>query len=365
MLKRIPMIWLTFAILAATPALGADGVVEINQAAAEAGRIWLGDAPGFPVTLSEPGSYRLTSNLDLRNLPSPEDVTAIEITGAGVLLDLGGFSIIAGSDCEGAPPSSSGTGDGVYADSSAGHVRVENGFVNAVGRDGLALGDSAHVGNVTATCNGRNGISVGNHANVVNSRADANGASGVVAGPESRVVDNTGSNNAAFGLQLGSNSATGGNAWFANNGGSEGPQIGAAAPSIPLGDDACGTGTSCDLCGDGVIGGAEACDGANLGGTVCTDLPGFIGGTLACDAGCAVFDTSGCQSPVCGDGVAEGLEACDDGYTDACGSCDATCTGPGAGSVCGDNQLCPETEECDDGGTDPGDGCSAVCTIEP
>ena len=47
----------------ATPALAVDGVIEINQARAMAGGITAGDNPGFPVNLTESGSYRLTSDL--------------------------------------------------------------------------------------------------------------------------------------------------------------------------------------------------------------------------------------------------------------------------------------------------------------
>jgi hypothetical protein len=61
------------------------------------------------------------------------------------------------------------------------------------------------------------------------------------------------------------------------------------------------------ICGNGVLEGTEECDGADLGGTDCTDL-GFPGGTLGCTAGCA-FDESDCS--VCGNGVAEDGEQCD------------------------------------------------------
>ncbi len=51
---------------------------------------------------------------------------------------------------------------------------------------------------------------------------------------------------------------------------------------------------------------------------------------------------------VCGDlELCPETEACDDGFTDACGSCNADCSGSGTGSSCGDMEICPETEVCD------------------
>jgi hypothetical protein len=63
----------------------------------------------------------------------------------------------------------------------------------------------------------------------------------------------------------------------------------------------------------------------------------------------------------CGDGVVNG-EACDDGFTDPCGTCNADCTAAGEVSTCGDGILCPETEECDAGPAN-GDG-SSECEID-
>lgn len=64
--------------------------VAINQTNAMQGNITPGDTPGFPITISKPGSYLLTSNLRV-----PDNVEhAIEIVTADVTLDLGGFSII-------------------------------------------------------------------------------------------------------------------------------------------------------------------------------------------------------------------------------------------------------------------------------
>jgi hypothetical protein len=64
----------------------------------------------------------------------------------------------------------------------------------------------------------------------------------------------------------------------------------------------------------------------------------------------------------CGNGVVEGSEACDDGFKDACGACNATCTGAGTGSTCGDGITCSQTEACDDGFKDACGACNATCT---
>lgn len=115
-------------------------------------------------------------------------------------------------------------------------------------------------------------------------------------------------------------------------------------------DDA-GESPQCDadctfaVCGDGVINASagETCEDGDEDDT--DECPGT------------------CVQAFCGDGfVHAGVEACDDGFTDACGSCNANCSGTGTGSVCGDGQLCPETEFCDDNNTNENDGCNASCT---
>ncbi len=78
--------------------------------------------------------------------------------------------------------------------------------------------------------------------------------------------------------------------------------------------DDCHIDTSgCGICGNGVIDGAEQCDGADLGGVTCSDLEdgtagAFTDGTLVCTAECT-FDVSACTR--CGDGAVEGSEQCD------------------------------------------------------
>ena len=50
-------------ILAATPAFAVDGQILITHAKALAGNVTPGDAAGYPVRLSLPGSYALGGNL--------------------------------------------------------------------------------------------------------------------------------------------------------------------------------------------------------------------------------------------------------------------------------------------------------------
>lgn len=53
--------------------------------------------------------------------------------------------------------------------------------------------------------------------------------------------------------------------------------------------------TGPSTCGDGVREGEEECDGADLGGSTCAAIPGFVGGTLACAESCT-FDVSACEA---------------------------------------------------------------------
>ncbi len=64
---------------------------------------------------------------------------------------------------------------------------------------------------------------------------------------------------------------------------------------------------------------------------------------------------------VCGNGLMEGEEACDDGLDNAD---TAACTSACAVAACGDGFVQDGVEECDDSNTDDGDGCSATCTTE-
>ncbi|MEC8052881.1 MAG: DUF4215 domain-containing protein, partial [Myxococcota bacterium] len=125
--------------------------------------------------------------------------------------------------------------------------------------------------------------------------------------------------------------------------------------------------TDAGVCGDGILDAGEDCDDGNTttenceyGETACT----------VCDAQCQSIDG---QVAYCGDGnVEDGIETCDDGNaeTEACDYgeesclvCDASCQSITInGSYCGDGIVQEGLEVCDDGNQQDGDYCSADCS---
>ncbi len=69
-----------------------------------------------------------------------------------------------------------------------------------------------------------------------------------------------------------------------------------------------------------------------------------------------------CSLPICGNGVTEPPETCDDGNTASGDGCSDVCQVE-IPVVCG-NGVAQGTEECDDGNLADGDGCSATCQLE-
>ena len=123
-------------------------------------------------------------------------------------------------------------------------------------------------------------------------------------------------------------------------------------------------------CGDGIIGGIEQCDPPNIGHGCSADCrvePGYVCNPPPSPPNASQPAT--CHKTVCGDGVREGAEACDDHNTVDGDGCASTCTlEPDCSSgtcmsKCGDGVKLPP-EACDDGNTADGDGCAHDCTIE-
>jgi hypothetical protein len=131
-------------LAAAAPAFAIDGVVLIDQNKALSGNVTPGDAPGFPVTITAAGSYRLSGNLTVPNA----DTTAIDIPANNVTLDLNGFSIngpvtctieLTAVTCTPLPTSAIVLDPGYGVIGSGRNITVQNGTISGMGRAGVRL----------------------------------------------------------------------------------------------------------------------------------------------------------------------------------------------------------------------------------
>jgi cysteine-rich repeat protein len=110
----------------------------------------------------------------------------------------------------------------------------------------------------------------------------------------------------------------------------------------------CDVAERCDGVGNTCPVNAFQADGTTCSGNPCTHPK--------CQAGTCV---AGPSTPVCGDGVVCGTEACDDGNLIDGDGCDRNCTP----THCG-NGILTVGEVCDDGNQVGGDGCKAGCSFE-
>ena len=94
------------------------------------------------------------------------------------------------------------------------------------------------------------------------------------------------------------------------------------------------------ICGDGIVNGGEECDDGNASNND------------ACTVTCVLTG--------CGDGLVwDGLEECDDGNLDNDDGCLDDCTP----NVCGDGYVNLGKEQCDDGNQVDNDGCTNACKL--
>jgi hypothetical protein len=252
-----------------------DGVIEINQTRVLAGAVTPGDMPGFPVTIDQPGSYRLTGNLTVPN----ENTTAIQITAEGVTLDLNGF-VIQGPSVQAGP---NGSGIGVQGPSS---TVVMNGTIHGMGSHGVSLGSRSRAENlqlyfnlngfnggvdsiVVNVISGRNrqhgifvagdstvtrcvandnlmdGIQTFDRSTVIGNTATDNGNYGINCGDNSLVLQNTASRNVFFGMSVPTGSGYGQNIVNDNHGGNNNPQVANVNGAFQIGINVCGGDTTC------------------------------------------------------------------------------------------------------------------------
>jgi fibro-slime domain-containing protein len=161
-------------------------------------------------------------------------------------------------------------------------------------------------------------------------------------------------------------SSSGGSSGGAGSSGGSGGGAGIIFTAPPAVD-----GGPAAVCGNGVLEGVEQCDDGNAaGGDGCSKL-------------CQVENNFECKAPgqpcinlaVCGNAVLTSNEACDDGNTVPGDGCSADCQtiepgwqcrvpGKPCTAKCGDGVL-SGAESCDDGNDKNGDGCSVTCKLEP
>jgi hypothetical protein len=197
------------AALAAVPAIAADGTKTINMAKVTAGGFTPGDAPGFPLTISRPGSYTLAGNLNVPN----GNTTAIEITADHVTLDLNGFAILGPADCSGGNPCVNvGTGRGISTPSVRFNLTIRNGTIQGMGREGVYLqGDSHLVEYLHVRSNGNHGVWLASSADLGGSivqhcTVQRNGSVGIYAS-DGMIRHNVVNTNLYAGVGLGRGSA--------------------------------------------------------------------------------------------------------------------------------------------------------------
>lgn len=152
-------------LLVSMTARATNGVIEVNQARALAGGVTAGDTPGFPVTISTAGSFRLTSNLDVSALPNAHSLSVILISAADVTIDLNGFSIIGPVTCTGSGPTLACTnsitafGSGIVG--NGGGTTIKNGKIRGMNLYGITLvGADNRIENVDVSSSGNAGIRI-------------------------------------------------------------------------------------------------------------------------------------------------------------------------------------------------------------
>jgi parallel beta-helix repeat protein len=218
---------LTLVVTVVSPAAFAvDGVLEINQTCAANSGCFSGDLPGFPVAITEPGSYRLTSNL------TGGISSALEVSD--VTIDLNGFTLTGAADSNGIQIT-----NGDNWEIRNGTVR---GFINGIQQSSASNGH--RVIGVRVLGNTRLGIQIsgdGSHrvegCTVIGNGADGDREGISIAG-KSTVIGNTVSDNFGFGMSLGAGTGYGENV-IANNGG------GTVVGGVQLGINVCDGSTTC------------------------------------------------------------------------------------------------------------------------
>jgi hypothetical protein len=187
-------------------------VVRLNQYRAMHGGVTPGDSPGFPITISRPGSYELTSNL---KPPTTTGTVGIEITAENVEINLKGFSIIGPRVCPDAeemycPPHDE---DPSYVLIKGGrNVTIRNGTLRGSLGAAIQIGAHARIENVNVMWNSMIAIVACGKGSMLKNSLVAQNGQGVFMEEDCLVTGNRIRRNIFAGLQM-----TGPNCAYADN----------------------------------------------------------------------------------------------------------------------------------------------------
>lgn len=255
-MNRAHYIFTSIMLLSLAPlvAVANPSALEINQDCVAVG-CFAGDNPGFPVEITQPGSYILTSDLSNPGL----GVNAIAIGASPVDIDLNGHNIDGGGRCSGSPVTacSGFAGDrGIVVYTGAATVtHIHNGSVRGFGSGGIVIFNADDgtllehlnviensfgitiIGNSTMSTtrirdsqvvrNLSYGITISNGSNqllVENTSIVGNSAFGLNMGSGGVAVGNRIGSNGQVGLQCTGTCALGQNTFVGNNGNGAGVQ---------------------------------------------------------------------------------------------------------------------------------------------
>lgn len=224
-------ILLLAALLSATSAFAQ---VTIDQNRAMAGGITPGDTPGFPISITQPGSYKLMSNLTV-----PANTNGIEISVDNVTIDLNGFTLSGPVNCSGSGGAQMvcdvASGYGITYGAPAGNSKrgwtVRNGTVTGFGKNGVELGEGGLAEALRVMGVGGHGILVGQNSVVGNSEFLRNGGRGIYSGLSGVLIHHVTASENRYGGIFTINGSTVQNAVASFNGG-YGIQGGSVSSSV-------------------------------------------------------------------------------------------------------------------------------------
>jgi len=204
--KVIQLIY-ALSMLWSISAFSSDGVLEINQACAINGGCFDGDTAGFPVLITNPGSYLLTSNLSVAD-PGTDGIT---LAANGISIDLNGFEIAGPETCTGAGETIScsaaqGPGNGISG-FSFDNTQVRRGTIRGFAGSGVSVGAGSIAEDLATTQNANTGLVI-TSGTVRGCTASRNGGNGISALWAS-VTDSSASFNRFTGIQVGRSTVIG------------------------------------------------------------------------------------------------------------------------------------------------------------